>query len=311
MKNIFKFFGFAALAFLFTFTVTVCEPYPVGNIPPPGGEPNVPGGETDGDQPVFPTTPLDINAAGVQTFTSNSGGNKSLTGSPYGYEMWTDGGNNNKLIWYGPSQGGGAAFKAEWSNPKDFLGRVGYYWGSGGKYTQYKNMYADFAYTRSGRSTAGNFSYIGIYGWAKNPGASKAEEKLIEYYIVEDWFGNQWQTDTTPVTISTTGGTLKDSYTMDGAEYKVITNVRENKPSIEGTKTFTQYFSIRQTPRKNGTVSITGHFKKWEGMGLILGNMYEAKFLVEAGGGTGWLDFTWLKITQEDSPRSSTQSGGQ
>jgi len=31
--------------------------------------------------------------------------------------------------------------------------------------------------------------------------------------------------------------------------------------------------------------------------------MYEAKFLVEAGGGTGWLEFTYLKLTQEDNPR--------
>jgi len=31
--------------------------------------------------------------------------------------------------------------------------------------------------------------------------------------------------------------------------------------------------------------------------------MYEAKFLVEAGGGTGWLDFSYLKFSQEDEPR--------
>jgi hypothetical protein len=31
--------------------------------------------------------------------------------------------------------------------------------------------------------------------------------------------------------------------------------------------------------------------------------MYEAKFLIEAGGGTGWLDFTYLRFSQEDNPR--------
>ena len=254
-------------------------------------------------QITFPTTPLDSNKSGVQTFTANSNGNKALTGSPYGYEMWTEGGNNNKLIWYGPNQGGGAAFRAEWNNPNDFLGRVGYYWGNGGKYTQYKNMYADFAYTRSGRSTAGNYSYIGIYGWGRNSSASKNEEKLIEYYIVEDWFGNQWESDTSPIGTNTTGGSKKGEFTIDGSTYNVVTNVRNSQPSIDGTKTFTQIFSIRQKPRNNGTISITEHFKEWEKMGLILGNMYEAKFLVEAGGGTGWLEFTWLKLSQEDKPR--------
>jgi endo-1,4-beta-xylanase len=247
----------------------------------------------------------DNTTGGQQTFTANSGGNKALSGSPYGYEMWTQGGNNNKLIWYGPDERGGAAFRAEWNNPNDFLGRVGYYWGNGGQYTQYKNMYADFEYTRSGVKTAGNYSYIGIYGWARNPSASNANEKLIEYYIVEDWFGNQWVPDTSPMTKDTTGGSEvpNSSYTMDGATYKVIKNVRENKPSIDGTKTFTQYFSIRQTPRKKGTISITEHFKKWDELGMKLGNMYEAKFLVEAGGGTGWLELSNLKFSQENSPR--------
>jgi len=254
--------------------------------------------------PTITTTPLDPNAAGVQTFTSNSGGNKSLSGSSYGYEMWTEGGNNNKLIWYGPNQGGGAAFRAEWNNPNDFLGRIGYYWGNGGPFTQYKNIYADFNYTRSDRSTAGNYSYIGIYGWSRNPNAAKEEEKLIEYYIVEDWFGNQSQDDTTPMGTGTTGGSVVGSYTLDGATYSVVKNVRVNKPSIDGDKTFTQFFSIRQTLRKTGTISVTEHFKKWDGLDMKLGtNMYECKFLVEAGGGTGWLEFTFLKFSQENTPR--------
>jgi len=236
-------------------------------------------------------------------FTANSRGNQPLPGSPYGYEMWTQGGNNNKLIWFGPDQGGGAAFRAEWNNPDDFLGRVGFWWGNGGQYTQYKNMYADFNYTRSERGTGGNYSYIGIYGWARNPDANNTEDKLVEYYIVDDWFGNQWQSDASPITTNTTGGSVLGSFTMDGAVYNVVKNIRTQKPSIDGTKTFVQYFSIRQTPRRSGTISITEHFKQWESMGLVLGKMYEAKFLVEAGGGTGWLEFTYLKITQEDKPR--------
>jgi len=261
------------------------------------------GGGGDGPSTIT-TTPLDKNAAGVQTFTSNSGGNKTLSGSPYGYEMWTEGGNDNKLIWYGPNQGGGAAFRAEWNNPNDFLGRVGYFWNQNKPFTDYKNIYCDFNYTRSVRSTAGSYSYIGIYGWAKNPSAAKEEEKLIEYYIVDDWFGNQYQDDASPMGLGTTGGSEVGSYTLDGATYKVIKNVRVNKPSIDGDKTFTQFFSIRQTLRKTGTISVTEHFKKWDALNMKLGsNMYECKFLVEAGGGTGWLEFTYLKFSQEDNPR--------
>jgi endo-1,4-beta-xylanase len=248
---------------------------------------------------------VDTKSTRQATFTSNSNGNKPLIGSPYySYEMWTEGGNNNKLTWFGPDQRGGAAFRAEWNNPNDFLGRVGFFWGNGGQYTEYKNMYADFEYKRSERGTGGNYSYIGIYGWARNPSAANAQERLIEYYIVDDWFGNSWQSDTTPITTNTTGGSVLGSFTMDGAVYNIVKNVRIQKPSIDGTRTFTQYFSIRQTPRQSGTISITEHFKQWESMGLQLGSMYEAKFLVEAGGGTGWLEFSYLKLTQEDKPRS-------
>jgi endo-1,4-beta-xylanase len=238
-------------------------------------------------------------------FTANSNGNKPLIGSRYySYEMWTQGGNNNKLIWFGPDQRGGAAFRAEWNNPNDFLGRIGFFWGNGGQYAEYKNMYADFEFTKSERGTGGSYSYIGIYGWSRNPRAANEAERLIEYYIVEDWFGNSRQSDAAPIGTNTTGGSVLGSFTMDGAVYNVIKNVRTQKPSIDGTRTFTQYFSIRQTLRQKGTISITEHFKQWESMGLKLGNMYEAKFLVEAGGGTGWLEFSYLKLTQEDKPRN-------
>jgi len=268
----------------------------------PAGNKKIPTGDPTGTAFVIPTAQLNINDSGVKTYTSN--GRASLSGSPYDYEMWTNSGTGNKLIWFGPNQGGQGAFRAEWTNPDDYLARVGYFWGNGGPFTQYKNIYADFNYTRSGRGTGGKFySYIGIYGWARNPSAINSNEQLIEYYIVEDWFGNDWVADTSPMTKDTTGGNIVGSYTLDGATYSVIKNVRTNKPSIDGNKTFTQYFSIRQSLRKTGTISITEHFKKWDELNMKLGNMYECKFLVEAGGGTGWLEFTWLKFTQENTPR--------
>jgi uncharacterized repeat protein (TIGR02543 family) len=103
------------------------------------------------------------------------------------------------------------------------------------------------------------------------------------------------------------------SYEMDGGTYKIHTCVRDQKPSIDGTKTFTQYFSVRQNMvgarRSCGTYSITEHFKKWAEQGLQLGNLYEAKFLAEAGGGTGTFDATYIKFSQEDAPRGQIPEG--
>ncbi len=247
--------------------------------------------------PCTQTDKLDSAASGVQTFTNNSGGDVPLEGSPFGFEMWTEGGNDNKLIWFGPDQGGGAAFRTEWNMPNIYLGRVGLFWDEDKPYTEYKNIYCDFNYMRSGRGTAGNYSYIGIYGWTRNP--------LMEYYIVEDWFGNDKRSDTLPVDTTIIGGEIVGTITVDGDIYDIIVNMRINEASIDGYTTFPQIFSIRRTPRQCGTISVTEHFKKWEELKLPLGDrMYECKFLVEAGSGVGWFEASYLTFTQEDQPRN-------
>jgi endo-1,4-beta-xylanase len=256
--------------------------------------------------PCSQTTKL---SSPVRTITSNGMGNLSGSGvTQIHYEMWTDAGGSasNKLEWYGANVGGGAAFRAEWDRPDDFLGRVGFYWGNGQQYTAYKNIYCDFNYTRSANGTGGGYSYIGIYGWGRNPSAPQDNRKLVEYYIIDDWY-SAGQLGT-----ATTGGTKVGEYTLDGGTYHVITSIRTQKPSIDGTKTFTQYFSIRQgmtsSRRQCGTISVTEHFKEWEKLGLHLGNLYECKFLAEAGGGTGWFDASYLKFSQEDQLRGSGYS---
>ncbi len=77
----------------------------------------------------------------------------------------------------------------------------------------------------------------------------------------------------------------------------IYTHTQVNQPSVTGMNaTFPQYFSIRQTARQCGHISITEHYKKWASLGMTLGKMVEAKMLVEVGGGTGTIDFTNLTI---------------
>jgi endo-1,4-beta-xylanase len=165
----------------------------------------------------------------------------------------------------------GCAFKATWNNSGDFLARAGYQWSSTQTYDQLGTISADYAFTKSG--TGGDYSYIGIYGWSKNP--------LVEFYIVEDWFSKP------------NPGTKVDTITVDGDTYVVYKNHRDNAASIEGTSSsFDQFFSVRQSPRQCGHIAISTHFAEWANLGLQLGKMYEAKILAEAGGGSGTVDFT-------------------
>lgn len=219
------------------------------------------------------TTPLTGGSSVTKDGTGNVGGG-------YEYELWHDGAGSMTMTNYGKN----AAFKASWKDAGDFLARVGLKWNETKTYDAYGNVAADYAFTKSG--SGGGYSFIGIYGWSNNP--------LVEYYIVEDWFGSGPPTG---------GGTLKGSFDIDGGTYKIYTNLRDQKPSIHGTATFTQFFSVRQKARQCGHISISEHWKKWASLNMQLGKMYESKILVEAGGGQGTFDLSYATL-QANIPAS-------
>jgi len=264
--------------------------------------------------PSTQTTPL---TGGTQLLSYTSG-SKPLTDSPYSYETWdfSNGvGSTNKFTWYGPDQGGGGAFKAEWNSY--FLARLGYYWGDGGSYTNFNNIYADYNYARSNNASSPSGGFIGMYGWSRNSSATEPINKLIEYYIVDDWFWDDVQMGINR--IGTGQGadapTELGSFVVDGATYKIYKNPRNQEPSIDGTQTFIQIFSVRQGRRTSGTISVTEHFKAWSHY-LELGSMYEAKFKVEAFANWstplanyGNLDLRYLYLAQEADSRGGQTVG--
>ena len=83
--------------------------------------------------------------------------------------------------------------------------------------------------------------------------------------------------------------------------------MRYNAPSIKGDQTFPQFFSKRKGARQCGHIDVTAHFKKWEELGMKMGKMYEAKVLVEAGGGSGSFDVTYFKMTDKAHPLPSSE----
>jgi len=89
-------------------------------------------------------------------------------------------------------------------------------------------------------------SYLAVYGWINQPQA--------EYYIVESYGG---------FNPCSSGVTQLGSITSDGATYQQCTDTRTNQPSITGTSTFTQYWSVRQSKRTSGTITTANHFNAW------------------------------------------------
>jgi endo-1,4-beta-xylanase len=128
--------------------------------------------------------------------------------------------------------------------------------------------------TYSGSYTANGGSYLAVYGWVNSPQA--------EYYVVEN-YGNY-----NPCSQAQSLGTLSS----DGATYQVCTDTRYNQPSITGTSTFKQYFSVRTSKRSSGTVTMSNHFNFWARSGFNAGNLNFQVLAVEAFSGTGHSQMT-------------------
>jgi len=258
---------------------------PAGGMQQPSADP-APAGDTSAEPEPVPDDepepivrpPLNCGApapalqGGIQGCQAEDQGDVS----GQSWFLWYTGGNGCMTTYDNLS----GAFRAQWTNPGDFLARIGFWFDETQTFEQLGEIGADMRFTRQGN--AGGFSFIGIYGWTTSP--------LVEYYIVEDSFGNG--------PVQPFGDQLRGNFTVDGAQYNLYSGNKQNQPNITGTNAnFTQVVSVRQNPRQCGHVSISEHFRQWERMGINLGVMKEAKVLVEAGGGNGSITFTHANVS--------------
>ena len=185
--------------------------------------------------------------------------NKIGISDGYGYELWKDKGDTAFTV------GQGGTFSCEWSNINNALFRRGQKYDCTKNYTELGDISLDFGaeYEPDGNS------YFCVYGWTRSP--------LVEFYIVESW--GSWRPPGAPSAL----GTVE----VDGAVYDIYKTIRINQPSIDGTKTFDQYWSVRREKpaadgnKIEGSISISKHFDAWAECGLELGKMYEVALTVE------------------------------
>lgn len=181
-----------------------------------------------------------------------------VLGQSYYSTNWSDGTAKAKY-----TNGAGGLFSVTWSGNKAIssVGKGGIQVVLGTMTILLPNSgntdcFSTRAVAYSGTFQPNGNAYLTIYGWTTNP--------LVEYYIVES-YGNHKPSDNAEAQ-------MKGNLTSDGGTYEIMTKMRVNKPSIQGTATFPQFWSIRTSKLVGGTVTTGNHFAAWKAAGWKMGN---------------------------------------
>lgn len=224
------------------------------------------------------STLFNTSVQAATTITSNDTGNHG----GYDYELWKDSGNTSMTL------NDGGTFSCEWNNINNALFRKGKKYNETQTHQQIGDISVKFGcdYQPNGNS------YLCIYGWTVDP--------LVEYYIVESW--GSWRPP---------GATSKGTITVDDGTYDVYETTRTNQPSIKGTATFQQYWSVRTSKRTSGTISVSDHFNAWESRGMKMGKMYEVAFTVEGyqSSGSANVHTMSIEINADDADDDDIEYG--
>ncbi|CAI6321522.1 unnamed protein product [Periconia digitata] len=110
-------------------------------------------------------------------------------------------------------------------------------------------------------------SYFGLYGFTSNP--------FVEFYVVEA-FAEHNPSDNA-------GHSFYGYHNSDGAQYELWSKYNGN---------LRQYFAVRRTSRRGGTITFRNHYNAWKAAGLPAGTVGNTFIVVEGQQGRGNADIT-------------------
>ena len=174
----------------------------------------------------------------------------------YNYSLWKSEGNAAMAVT------GNGCFKCKWNKNTFAIFRTGKMYDEKITHEQLGNIQVEFGAKYKSKGGI----YLGIYGWTVDP--------LINFLIIEDEMQSR---------VIYHFGVYKGSVNIDGDRYNIYEKEYFNHVSIKGIQNLKAYWSIRDTPRRNGIISVSKHFQAWENLGMKLGGMYEIALAIQ-----GW-----------------------
>lgn len=219
---------------------------------------------------AFAVAAISSSISWGQTVTCSNGSSQKMgTAGGYDYELWSQNGAGSATMKLNVSAENGGAFEVEWQGTINMLARTGKRWGSNSTVTVQNvgNITSEFDVEWS---SSDNVKYVSVYGWGyyDQQDIPSGFSNEIEYYIVQDRGSYN----------PTSGGKKWGSAVIDGISYDFYTTDRIQQPSLSGTSTFKQYWSIPSNTsqhRTKGTISISKHFSEWAKVGMKMGKLYE------------------------------------
>ena len=218
------------------------------------------GAAEPGPAPLSEAAPTDADTSPAfeeVVLTENALG----TADGYDYELWKDRGDTTMTM------KGEGLYSCQWKEINNALFRIGRKFDCTKTWEEIGEIRIDYGVRYF---PVGN-SYLCVYGWSRDP--------LVEYYVVESW--GSWRPP---------GAESLGVITVDDARYDVYSTTRVDQPSIDGTQTFQQFWSVRKGKSTEGTVLLSEHFRAWQELGLELGSLYETALTVEGYQSSGQAD---------------------
>ena len=219
---------------------------------------------------AFAVAAISSSISWGQTVTCSNGSSQKMgTAGGYDYELWSQNGAGSATMKLNVSAENGGAFEVEWQGTINMLARTGKRWGSNSTVTV-QNVGTITSEFDVEWSSSDNVKYVSVYGWGyyDQQDIPSGFSNEIEYYIVQDRGSYN----------PTSGGKKWGSAVIDGISYDFYTTDRIQQPSLSGTSTFKQYWSIPKNTsqhRTKGTISISKHFSEWAKVGMKMGKLYE------------------------------------